>query len=64
MINRLYQAHDEGFAGAIINPAAFMSGYPALNAAIDQVAFPVWELHISNRPSGARSRGWPGYRRA
>jgi 3-dehydroquinate dehydratase-2 len=48
VINRLYKAHDEGFAGAIINPAAFMSGYPALNAAIDQVSFPVWELHISN----------------
>lgn len=48
VINRLYKAHDEGFAGAIINPTAFMSGYPALNAAIDQVAFPVWELHISN----------------
>ena len=25
-----------------------MSGYPALVAAIGQVSFPVWELHLSN----------------
>ncbi len=48
VINRLYEAHDQGFAGAIFNPAGFMAGYPALLAAIDQVSFPVWELHLSN----------------
>ena len=48
VINRLYQAHDEDVAGAIINPAAYMTGYPALCAAIDQVSYPVWEIHMSN----------------
>jgi 3-dehydroquinate dehydratase-2 len=48
VINRLYAAHDQGFAGAVLNPGAYMSGHPALCAAIGQVSFPVWELHISN----------------
>ena len=48
IINRLYEAHDHGYAGAVFNPAGFMAGYPALLAAIDQVSFPVWELHLSN----------------
>ncbi|MEZ5727463.1 MAG: type II 3-dehydroquinate dehydratase [Burkholderiaceae bacterium] len=49
VINRLYEAHEQGgYLGAIINPAGFMAGYPALCAAIDQVSFPVWELHLSN----------------
>ena len=34
--------------GAIINPAGYTVGHPALYAAIAQVSFPVWELHISN----------------
>ena len=48
VINRLYAAHDENVAGAVINPAAYMSGYPALCAAIEQVSYPVWEIHMSN----------------
>ena len=48
IINRLYSAHDEGFAGAIINPGGHMRGYPALVAAIGLVGFPTWEVHISN----------------
>ncbi len=48
VINRLYAAHDEGFAGAIINPAGFTRGYPALVAAIGNVGFPTFEVHISN----------------
>ena len=48
VINRLYTAHDETFAGAVFNPGGYMSGHPALCAAISQVSFPVWELHISN----------------
>ena len=47
-INRLYQGHDAGIDGAIINPAGFTVGYPALCAAISQVNYPVYELHISN----------------
>ena len=34
--------------GALINPAGFMIGYPALAAAISQVPFPTIEVHISN----------------
>jgi 3-dehydroquinate dehydratase-2 len=48
IVNRLYAANDQGFDAAIFNPAAFGSGYPALVAAISQVAFPVVEVHISN----------------
>ena len=48
VINRLYQANDQGFDGALVNPAGFSRGYPALTAAISQVSFPVIEVHISN----------------
>ena len=42
------EAHDEGIAGAIINPAGYTRGYPALVAAIGNVGFPTIEVHISN----------------
>jgi len=48
VINKLYAAHDGGTDAAIINPAGFTVGYPALSAAIGQVKFPTFELHISN----------------
>jgi 3-dehydroquinate dehydratase-2 len=48
VINRFYAAHDAGVHAAIINPAGFTRGYPALAAAIAQVKFPTIELHISN----------------
>lgn len=48
VINRLYAANDEGFDGALFNPAGFSRGYPALTAAISQVRFPTIEVHISN----------------
>ena len=48
VINRFYAAHDEGIAGAIINPAGYSRGYPALVAAIGNVGFPTIEVHISN----------------
>ena len=48
VINRFYAAHDGGVDGAIINPAGFTTGHPALVAAIAQVKFPTIELHISN----------------
>jgi 3-dehydroquinate dehydratase-2 len=48
VINRLYSGIDEGFDGALINPAGFSRGYPALTAAIGQVGYPVIEVHISN----------------
>lgn len=48
VINKLYDAHDAKIHGAIINPAGFTIGYPALCAAIAQVSFPVYELHMSN----------------
>lgn len=51
VINRIYAGNDEHLIGAIINPAAYMTGYPALCAAIAQVSYPVWELHISNPAS-------------
>ena len=48
VINKLYAAHDGGVDAAIINPAGYTTGHPALAAAIGQVRFPVYELHISN----------------
>jgi 3-dehydroquinate dehydratase II len=48
VMNRLYAGHDGGVDAAIINPAGYTTGYPALVAAIGQVKFPVIELHISN----------------
>ena len=48
VINKFYQAHDRGVDAAVINPAGYTTGYPALMAAISQVKFPTLELHISN----------------
>jgi 3-dehydroquinate dehydratase-2 len=48
VINRLYAANDQGFDGALVNPAGFGRNYPALTAALTQVSFPVIEVHISN----------------
>ena len=38
VINKLYSAHDAGADAAIINPAGYTTGHPALAAAIAQVA--------------------------
>jgi len=48
VINKFYDAHEHGIDAAIINPAGYTIGYPALMAAIAQVKFPTIELHISN----------------
>ena len=48
VINKFYAAHDGGVDAAIINPAGYSTGHPALTAAISQVRFPTIELHISN----------------
>lgn len=48
VINKFYEANDKGFDAALINPAGFSVGYPALCAAISQVKFPTIEIHISN----------------
>ena len=48
VINKFYDAHERGVDAAIINPAGYSIGYPALTAAIAQVRFPTIELHISN----------------
>ena len=48
VINKFYEAHERGVDAAIINPAGYSIGYPALTSAITQVRFPTFELHISN----------------
>jgi 3-dehydroquinate dehydratase-2 len=48
VINKFYEAHDSGIDAAIINPAGYTTGHPALMTAISQVRFPTIELHISN----------------
>src|SRR5262249_30429403 len=48
IINKIYEAHDRKFDAAIFNPSAFAGGYPGLVAAIGQVSFPTFEVHIAN----------------
>ncbi len=48
LINALYQAHDDGYDGAVINPAGFTTGTGPLRNAITQVRFPVIEVHVTN----------------
>lgn len=48
VINRVYAAHEAGVDGAIINPAGYTTGHPALGAALSQVKFPTIEIHVSN----------------
>lgn len=48
VINKFYEAHDNGTDAALINPAGYTTGHPALAAAISQVRFPTIEVHISN----------------
>ena len=48
VIDKFYQSHLDGYDAAIINPAGYSTGHPALCAAISQVEFPTLEVHISN----------------
>ena len=48
VINKFYQAHEDKYDAAIINPAGYSSGHPTLSAAITQVDYPTIEVHISN----------------
>ena len=48
VINKFYEAHERGVDAALINPAGYTTGHPALVAAIAQVGFPTIEVHISN----------------
>tara|TARA_Y100001934_G_scaffold143876_1_gene172816 strand:- start:12 stop:443 length:432 start_codon:yes stop_codon:yes gene_type:complete len=48
VIDKFYQSHIDGYDAAIINPAGYSIGHPALCAAISQVEFPTLEVHISN----------------
>jgi len=48
VIDRLYDGHERGIDAAIINPAGYTTGHPALGAAIAQVKYPTIELHVSN----------------
>lgn len=51
VMNRLYQAHDDGVGAALINPAGYSTGHPALVGAIRQVGFPTIEVHMTNLAS-------------
>ncbi len=48
VIDKFYEGHDDGVDAALINPAGYTTGHPALAAAIGQVGFPTFEVHISN----------------
>ena len=49
--NALYGAHDGDVDAAIINPAGYTGTTGPLRAAITQVRFPVFEVHVSNPAS-------------
>ena len=51
IIEKLYDSHEGDVDAAVINPAGFMLGYPALMAAIEQVRFPTIEVHVTNPAS-------------
>ena len=44
----LYDAHDRDFDAAVINPAGFTTSASVLRNAINQVGFPVIEVHFTN----------------
>lgn len=48
VINKIYEAHERGVQAALINPAGYSSGHPAVVTALNQVNFPTVEVHISN----------------
>ncbi len=48
VINKIYEAHDNGTDAAVFNPASYSTGHPAIVAALAQVEYPVVEVHISN----------------
>jgi 3-dehydroquinate dehydratase-2 len=48
VINKIYEAHERGIDAALINPAGYSSGHPAVVTALSQVNFPTVEVHISN----------------
>src|SRR5687767_7729202 len=48
VVNALYDAHDRGFDGAVVNPAGYSAGTGPLRVAIGQVRFPVIEVHSTN----------------
>ncbi len=51
VINRFYAGHEDGVDGALFNPAGYTTGHPAIVAAIGQVGYPTYEIHISNPAS-------------
>ena len=48
VINRLFAGHDEGIAGAIINPAGYGHTSVSLHDALRTLAIPVIDCHLSN----------------
>jgi 3-dehydroquinate dehydratase-2 len=48
IVNKIYGAMEEGVIGLVINPAGFCTGYRGLTVAIEQVGYPVVEVHVSN----------------
>ena len=51
LVNALYDAYENKYDGALLNPAGNTAGAPSLKNAIPQVTFPVIEIHFSNPSS-------------
>ena len=64
VINKFYEAHERGFAAALINPAGYSTGQPALVAAISQVGFPPSKCTFRIRPDAAAPLRLPASARA
>ena len=48
VIAKLRSVAQSGIDGALINPAGYTRGHPALTDALAQVPFPMVEVHVSN----------------
>ena len=62
--NKFYEAHERGFAAALINPAGYSTGQPALVAAISQVGFPPSKCTFRIQPDAAAPLRLPASARA
>lgn len=51
VLNALYDAHDRDVDAVVINPAGFTTGTGPLPSAIEQVRYPVIEVHFTNPTS-------------
>lgn len=48
IINRIYQAHEDGVVGIVLNPGGYTHTSVAIHDCVSGIPIPVIEVHISN----------------